>query len=392
MSRNTRISRRKIPESERLLVWVRSGGRCAICNRYLLESGVAYREVRLAELAHLVGQKPTPGSPRGQSPLGLEARDKADNILLLCANDHDEIDHPELVDLFTVDLLRQIKQRHEDRIRHVTNLGADSTTVVVRAVGTVRGAAVEVPRSVTAAAVIASAERFPDFALSHDRQGLEIDRRGIAGEGAGDEAYYQSAARAIDEALSQRLKPAVAERLVPHLSVFAFARLPLLIYLGARLDDTIPTDIYQRHRNTELWAWPRRARRTTFTYRTSRQQAGAREAVLVVNASGTIHPRELPAPLRSFPLFTIEPERATPSPDSINNPRSLGSFERTVRGLLAELERTHKQLRCLHVLASMPVSAAVTLGRCVAWGVHPSLAVYDRTDGTYHLVMEITGP
>src|SRR6266540_5200521 len=162
VSRNTRISRRKIPESERLLVWVRSGGRCAICNRYLLESGVAYREVRLAELAHLVGQKPTPGSPRGQSPLGLEARDKADNILLLCANDHDEIDHPELVDLFTVDLLRQIKQRHEDRIRHVTNLGADSTTVVVRAVGTVRGAAVEVPRSVTAAAVIASAGRFPD--------------------------------------------------------------------------------------------------------------------------------------------------------------------------------------------------------------------------------------
>jgi hypothetical protein len=40
---------------------------------------------------------------------------------------------------------------------------------------------------------------------------------------------------------------------VHHLSVFAFARLPLLVYLGSCLDDTIATDIYQRHRLNEAW-------------------------------------------------------------------------------------------------------------------------------------------
>ena len=385
-------SRRKIPDSERLLLWVRSGGRCAICNRYLLESGTAYQEVRLGELAHIVGQKSTPGSPRGKSSLPAEERDRADNIVLLCADDHDEIDHPELVELFTIDLLRDVKQRHEDRIRHVTALGVDSSTVVIRAVGTVRGAAVEVPRSTAAAAVIASASRFPDFALSHDRHGLEIDLRGIPGEADGDGAYYRAAARVIDEAVAQRLKPAVAERLVPHLSVFAFARLPLLVYLGSRLDDSIPTDIYQRHRNTELWAWPQRAKRTTFTFKNPLEPGTAREAVLAVNASGTIHPHELPAPLRRLPAFIIEPQRVTPSPDIISNPRSLASFDSTIRNLLAELEQTHKRVGRLHVVAAMPVSAAVTLGRCVAWGVHPNLAVYDRANGTYTLAMEITAP
>lgn len=40
----------------------------------------------------------------------------------------------------------------------------------------------------------------------------------------------------------------------------------------------------------------------------------------------------------------------------------------------------------------MPVSAAVTLGRCITWGIHPSLAIYERTDTTYHRTMEITHP
>jgi CBASS immunity sensor of nucleotide second messenger signals len=385
-------SRGRIPERERLLVWVRAGGRCAICNRYLLESGIAYREVRLGELAHVVGQKPPPGSPRGQAALPPEERDLADNIVLLCADDHGEIDHPELVDLFTVERLRQIKQRHEDRIRHVTALGADNTTVVLRVIGTVRGAAVEVPRAAAAAAVVASAGRFPAFALSHDRQGLEVDLRGIPGEADADEAYYRAAARAIDTAIAQRLAPAVAERLVPHLSVFAFARLPLLVYLGSRLDDTIPTQLYQRHRHTEQWTWPQRSRRTSFIYRAPPPQGGAREAVLVVSASATIHPRELPAPLRRLPAFTVEPERAVPGPDVITNPRSLASFKTTMRRLFANLERDHKQIRRLHLIAAMPVSAAVTLGRCITWGIHPSLAIYERTDTTYHRTMEITHP
>lgn len=182
----------------------------------------------------------------------------------------------------------------------------------------------------------------------------------------------------------------MTERLVPHLSVFAFARLPLLVYLGSRLDDTVPTELYQRHRHTEQWAWPQRGRRTTFTHRAPPPQGTAREAVLVVSASATIHPDELPAPLRRLPVFTVEPERAVPGPDVITNPRSLASFETTVRRLFADLERDHKQVRRLHLVAAMPVSAAVTLGRCVSWGIHPSLAVYERINSTYNQTMEIT--
>lgn len=48
--------RKALPEKVRFEVWVRSGGRCAVCNRYLLDGALANKTIRLGELAHIVGQ------------------------------------------------------------------------------------------------------------------------------------------------------------------------------------------------------------------------------------------------------------------------------------------------------------------------------------------------
>jgi hypothetical protein len=84
--------RTKISEGERLKVWVRSGGRCAICNRYLLEGDLGASELTFGEMAHIVGQQASERSPRGLEDLDSSERDNADNIVLLCDDEHDEID------------------------------------------------------------------------------------------------------------------------------------------------------------------------------------------------------------------------------------------------------------------------------------------------------------
>ena len=47
-------SRKKPQWAEQIKVWVRSGGHCALCHRYLLESEINYEFVKLGELAHIV--------------------------------------------------------------------------------------------------------------------------------------------------------------------------------------------------------------------------------------------------------------------------------------------------------------------------------------------------
>jgi hypothetical protein len=54
---NSRGRRKALDPVERLKVWVRAGGRCIICNRYLLEGQLSAREVTFGELAHIVGHK-----------------------------------------------------------------------------------------------------------------------------------------------------------------------------------------------------------------------------------------------------------------------------------------------------------------------------------------------
>lgn len=217
---------------ERLKLWVRSGGRCQICLRSLLEGQLAYKELTFGQAAHIVGQKATARSPRGlDENLTDEQRDNADNLMLICDDEHSEIDKWGSRDAFTVPFLRELKRKHEDRVSLATSFGEYNRTTPIRMVGWLRGSPVEVGRDAVATAVMASAARMPRFDLS-TRNMLEIDLRGLPGEEGPSPEYYAAACQAIDRVVKAKVAEAVASEDIIHLSVFALARLPLLVYLG----------------------------------------------------------------------------------------------------------------------------------------------------------------
>lgn len=386
-------------EQVRRDVWVRSGGRCALCNEYLLEGPMSGRTVNLGELAHIVGRSTGDRSPRGQDALDPALRDDADNLMLLCASQHGEIDAPGGLDVFTVDKLRRLKREHEDRIRHLTGLGPDRATTVVRMVGRVHGKEVELSRQTAAAAVLAE-DRFPLFLESYTRHGLEIDLRGVPGESsaaraasraaAASRAHYRLAAGLVEDVIERQLRPGIVRDAVRHVSVFGFARLPLLVYLGSRLDDSVPTDIYQRHRADESWVWRSNdGPPVGFTTRVDHDVPAGSEAVVVMNVSGAIGPQEVPAALAALRRYEIRPT-APACPDIMRDRGCLQGFAAALRDFFARLEGEAKGLRRLHVLPAVPMSAAVALGRAHHPQVHPRLVVYERLTGAYVPTLEVS--
>lgn len=373
------MAERKIPDSERLKLWVRSGGRCQICRRSLLEGQLAYRELTFGQAAHIVGQKASERSPRGlDEDLTDEQRDNADNLMLICDDEHSEIDKWGSRDAFTVEFLRELKRKHEDRVFLATSFGEHNRTTPLRMVGWLRGSPVDVGREAVATAVMGGAGRMPRFDLS-TRNMLEIDLRALPGEEGPSPEYYAAACRAIDRVINTKVAEAVATEDIVHLSVFAFARLPLLVYLGAQLGDLVPVDVYQKHRSTEDWRWPDLEATAAFGVTVPDPEPGSTEAVLVINVSGTIHPDELPAGVRDLPSFELGVDGLA-HPDVLTGPRALAAFSDACRNMLAELERRgHKHVRLLHVFAAIPLSSAVELGRIFARDVHPAIQLYDRT-------------
>lgn len=370
--------RGSISHDTTLRLWVRAGGRCEYCNAYLLEDDFSGYSVNLGERAHIVGATKAPRSPRGDGDLPLCARDEIDNVMLLCRAHHRVIDR--LIAEHTVEALRRMKRDHESRIRLLTGLTDDVETVVLRVVGGIRGAPVEVPPDSVLAAVRADG-RFPRYRLSVAGEDIEVDLRVLPDEG--DPSYWSTGVRIIEQAAA-RIR--AAQDPIRHLSVFALTRIPLLVALGFFLDDKIPTTIYQRRRDgtgDEGWGFDPHAAQVSFTAERVSGQANTARVALAVSLTAPIG-SDVVATVGDAAVYEIAPHIAPPSRDVLTARASLDSFASTYHRFLSAVEHEHPECEQIEVFAAAPASAAVQLGRGIMRDSQPGLAVYDRgTDGRF---------
>ena len=106
------MARREIPRKQIKRLYAVSGNRCAFrgCDQLLCEPGDAEEDgVVTGEIAHIVAASRQ--GPRGRAELDDEARDRAENLILLCERHHKIVDARPRT--YTVDVLQEMKRRHE---------------------------------------------------------------------------------------------------------------------------------------------------------------------------------------------------------------------------------------------------------------------------------------
>lgn len=103
-----------VSEKDIKILWGRAAGRCSRpgceqeCIGFINSTGFTV----IGEMAHVIAKKPD--GPRGLAGGG---EDTYENLILLCPTHHTEIDKaPEGV--FTVELIREWKRAHEERVRN----------------------------------------------------------------------------------------------------------------------------------------------------------------------------------------------------------------------------------------------------------------------------------
>lgn len=368
-------------EKVKRVVWARAAGRCTICNKDLLSDHLGSNTVvrSIGEVAHIAAESMI--GPRGDSTVEPEDRNEADNLMLLCPNEHTEADSGRLTDpIYTLDYLRRRKEIKEAWIKFVTGLDEDRRTTILRVSGDVRGAHGMISQTDAASIVMNESLRTPWYLPDPRGSGLTVDLTGIPGPGT--PSYWSSCVAQIEAEIA-RLHMSAKDGSTTHVSVFGFALVPVLVALGYMIDDTIPTAIYERHRSTDSWAWDRDAQEHHFVSQIP-ETTNHSQAALLVSASGSINDNELPAELSDLPKIRIRlADNATPGPSTFGRRETLEDFVRTLRSLVAELER-RREIEHLHVFLASPVSASIAFGSC--WpkdNAAPSLTIYHRTDGHY---------
>jgi hypothetical protein len=310
--------RRGIRELTRLLLFVRAGARCEFdgCNDYLLEHPLTLTPGNFAQMAHIVAFQKK--GPRGKSALRPAYINAVGNLMLLCPQCHKLIDdHP---DQYTVGVLEKFKQAHEDRIFHVTSLGPDLKTSVVQLKARIAGHTVAIPVAQVTKAV---APRYPV-----DARGHLIDLTAINAEG---KAFIDEACRCIKQKVERLYEPGMDVHETRHISLFALAPIPLLVYLGGQLSNKVPVDVFQRHRDTEDWVWKESGAAAEYRFHKIREGRG--KVALILSLSGKIKPEALPVEIdEQFTVYELTLANMEPNPSYLRQRDDLTRFKDCVPG------------------------------------------------------------
>jgi len=370
-------------------VWVAAGGRCTFCNRYLLGDDFTGEPVFTGQLAHIVGWDTAEGSPRGDDDLPTNQRNGAENLMLICYDQHRVIDTKSLWEAYGKERLREFKRKHERKIKELTALADPDATTVIRLIGNIHGGAVQLATSAVSAALLADG-KFPNYALVGVNE-YEIDLRTLPGEDISMDGYWQAALLTIQERL-RLLRALVAKETITDLSIFALARVPLLIALGAVLDDTVPTKVYPKRRgNDEGWGWPEDGQVVDFEWRTLNDGTDeATEVTVLFSVSGSIEMSRLPVELAATRIYEIKPVASVPNFDVVASAATVDNFALCWRAVIAQLE-THEHVARVNLVPAVPTTVAVAIGRHINRSVHPPMRVYDRLHNSadYAFTLEV---
>jgi hypothetical protein len=357
---------RALSPQTKILLAVASGGRCEFsgCNRYLFEHPLTLQGGNFSEHAHIVAfSELGPRGQEGSRPSGING---PENLMLLCAPCHKLIDDRPAD--YPRSVLEAYKRDHERRTFHVTGLGPDLRTTVVQLKAKIGGSAVDIPAAHIYEAV---APRYPT-----GKQGYLIDLTSYGDEDRDE--YYRLASREIRQRVGRLYEPGMDAETTRHISLFALAPIPLLVFLGSCLSNKIPVDLYQRHRTgAQPWKWPD-DNGDVVHYAVNIRQRGTdpQKVALMLSLSGQIDESSLLLDGQYW-IYEIASSNRGPGVDLLNCRRDLGEFRIAYREFMSDLMKGHPTIKELLIYPAIPAPIAVVCGYDLLPKVHPALVLYD---------------
>lgn len=377
------VARRSIPETTKLQLWVKSAGRCEFkgCNIPVWYNGLTLSEGNFAEFAHIIGS--SKDGPRGTEQ-SEELQVNFDNLMLLCQRCHKEIDDNPAK--YPTELLRDWKQEHESRIEIQTSYPEDihRSTVLVFSINIGDRT---VPINIEA---IRNA-MFPKFPT--DLKGIKIEEKDFDRKGT-PEQWKIFAEMKIRRKVLRYLDEGIDDIKIKHISLFGISPMPLLMYLGRCIGDTVPTDIYQSHRNIEntskTWSWQEETA-TNLSYSISCEQEGESEIVFLKLAISDAIERDKYENLVSSDCNIYQITISEPSPHFLKSKRQLEVFSYEYRKLLNEIQAKHGKNCKIYILPAVPISIAVECGRVILPTKDPEVYAceYYSDQGGFQAVLQI---
>lgn len=358
----------KIPENVRYLLWAKSAGRCQFdgCNKPLWRDGITQIEMSFAEVAHIIGDRPK--GPRGKASLSEAYCKDVNNLMLMCLDHHKMID--QILNIYSDEVLRQMKKAQEARIELATAISPDKTSQVVIYQGNVGSHFPKIDYRDAWQAMFPS--WYPAGSLP-----AELGLSNSAFDD-GEDKFWRLEDENLVRQFNQKIKPLISHKGGRnHFSIFAIAPQPLLVKLGSLFSDIYPAEVYQLHREPlQTWEW--QPGPEIFQYQVEASQSKFKLVGLNLSLSSQIDSSRIKAVFATENYSEWKMTIPAPHNDFLKSRAQLQMFREAFRGLLNAIKFQHGEDAVIHLFPSVPVSIAVEIGRVWQPKADLPLVIYDQ--------------
>lgn len=341
-------SRPAIPQSTVVELWSRSGGRCELCNEKLWRDGLTFHSINQSNIAHIIAQ--TPNGPRGNKDDSERLATDISNLMLVCAKHNKLFDTNEIVEQYTVKRLREIKKEHEERIDIATSIKPEMQTTPLIYTSSINNTHMSISNSEVRNAL------FPRFYPILDKRiDLNFEATDLESE------FWKYEKSNLEKSYNSKIKPEFENGNIKHLSIFAMAPQPLLIYLGYLIGDKFPVSIYQLQRYPRSWGWMENGL-TNLRFNVKKPLSVKFPPLLTISLSDKICEERIKEAIgSSYSRWDITIDN--PNRDFLTRESFLYEFSSKISQLLDEIKNVYGMDNELKIIPIMPIATAIEFGR-----------------------------
>jgi hypothetical protein len=357
---------RGILANTKALLFAKSAGRCELCNKSVIKDIVTGEELIWGEMAHIYAF--SENGPR--STIDKIEKNNIKNLLLACPNCHEKIDKGVQEKYYTVEFLQRSKKDHESRINLTTSFSPKQKTKVLSMVANVNNESVSLSDYDMHKALMG--EKL--FMSENKNEEINFTQN----SGLNNSLYWKSKKQEIDEVLLKFYSDFKREKM-EHVSVFGIGPIPLLMYLGSKLDNKIKTKLFQRHRDGELWAWKKKKEKAAYQFKSVKKGSDSNKVAILLSLSGLIDRKLLPDNFKDHYIYELS-LIDNPNYNFLQTEKDLFNFERDFSTAISEIKNTHPSLRQIDVIPAIPAPVGISCGRSLNKNSDPRLRIFNTSN------------
>ncbi|MDX1997733.1 MAG: SAVED domain-containing protein [Thermoanaerobaculia bacterium] len=317
----------------------------------------------VGEYAHIIAD--SPDGARGVAGESERLAKDPSNLMLACFDCHDRIDRRGKQNPYTNEQLQEMKREHEERIEIVYSATGVKLSLPIVMTFPVGPHIPVVELDDVHHAMLANS-RHTRFPLG---RGVRINKSDFDLLD-GDAAFWARAQRALEDMYERRIHPELSE--ASHLTIAAFAPIPMLMKLGALVGDKVEASVLDLP--SERWLWDTREHCPTPSFCFNVPAALPPEVSVAISISNLVN---LPDDSR----LSVEFRAEDPGRGIIRTESHMAEFRRTFNQFLMSLIRAGAQV--LHLYPATPLGASVEVGRVLLPKTLRQVHVYDWQDGAW---------